>query len=35
MHGNFNPFAGIDEDPITGVAAGALGVYADKYNFTS
>lgn len=36
----FNPLAGIDEDPITGVAAGALGAYAvkhkisDKNNFT-
>lgn len=27
----FNPLAGIDEDPITGIAAGALGCYADKY----
>ena len=23
----FNPLAGIDEDPITGIAAGALGAY--------
>lgn len=35
----FNPLVGIDEDPITGVAAGALGAYAvehkvlDKNNF--
>lgn len=28
----FNPFAGINEDPITGVAAGALGAYAVKHN---
>ena len=27
----FNPLAGIDEDPITGVAAGALGAYVKKY----
>jgi PhzF family phenazine biosynthesis protein len=27
----FNPFIGIDEDPITGVAAGALGAYVNKY----
>ncbi len=27
----FNPFIGIDEDPITGVAAGALGAYINKY----
>lgn len=27
----FNPLAGIDEDPITGIAAGALGAYACKY----
>ncbi len=27
----FNPLAGIDEDPITGIAAGALGAYAIKY----
>lgn len=27
----FNPLAGINEDPITGIAAGALGVYAKKY----
>lgn len=31
----FNPLAGIDEDPITGTAAGALGVYAKKYGLTS
>ena len=36
----FNPAAGINEDPITGVAAGALGAYAvehkisDKKEFT-
>ena len=36
----FNPAAGIDEDPITGVAAGALGAFivkhkvSDKNNFT-
>lgn len=36
----FNPAAGIDEDPITGVATGALGAYAvehkisDKKEFT-
>jgi len=28
----FNPLADENEDPITGVAAGALGCYADKYN---
>lgn len=27
----FNPLAGIDEDPITGVAAGALGAYIAKH----
>lgn len=27
----FNPAAGIDEDPITGVAAGALGAYIVKH----
>ena len=27
----FNPLAGIDEDPITGVAAGGLGAYVLKY----
>lgn len=27
----FNPAAGIDEDPITGVAAGALGTYIVKH----
>ncbi len=31
----FNPLAGIDEDPITGVAAGALGAYIKKYNLLS
>jgi PhzF family phenazine biosynthesis protein len=29
----FNPAIGIDEDPATGVAAGPLGAYADKYIF--
>ncbi len=29
----FNPLIGIDEDPATGVAAGPLGCYADKYIF--
>lgn len=28
----FNPLAGIDEDPITGVAGGALACYAQHYN---
>jgi PhzF family phenazine biosynthesis protein len=28
----FNPLAGVDEDPITGVAAGALGWYVKKYH---
>lgn len=27
----FNPLAGINEDPITGVAAGALGAYSVKH----
>ena len=27
----FNPLAGIDEDPITGIAAGALGAYIKKH----
>lgn len=31
----FNPAAGINEDPITGVAAGALGSYAKKYELTA
>lgn len=31
----FNPLAGIDEDPITGVAAGALGAYAKRYNLVN
>ncbi|HSX05420.1 MAG TPA: PhzF family phenazine biosynthesis protein [Candidatus Saccharimonadales bacterium] len=31
----FNPAAGINEDPITGVAAGALGCYAQKYGLTT
>ena len=30
----FNPLAGIDEDPITGVAAGALGAYAVEYKIS-
>jgi PhzF family phenazine biosynthesis protein len=30
---SFNPAIGIDEDPATGVAAGPLGAYADKYIF--
>ena len=29
----FNPAIGIDEDPATGVAAGPLACYADKYIF--
>ncbi len=29
----FNPLLGINEDPATGVAAGSLGCYADKYIF--
>lgn len=28
----FNPLAGIDEDPVTGVAAGALGGYIQRRN---
>lgn len=31
----FNPLADENEDPITGVAAGALGGYADKYKLLS
>lgn len=31
----FNPLVGINEDPITGVAAGALGCYAKKYGLTT
>ncbi len=31
----FNPTVGIDEDPATGVAAGALACYADRYIFNS
>lgn len=31
----FNPAAGINEDPLTGVAAGALGCYAKKYNLVA
>jgi len=27
----FNPLAGIDEDPLTGIAAGALGAYVVKH----
>lgn len=30
----FNPSAGIDEDPITGVAAGALGAYVVKHKIS-
>lgn len=30
----FNPLAGIPEDPITGVAAGALGAYMKEYNIS-
>lgn len=30
----FNPLAGIDEDPITGVAAGALGAYAVEHKIS-
>ncbi len=30
----FNPLAGIDEDPITGVAAGALGAYIAHHKFS-
>ncbi|OGI36044.1 MAG: hypothetical protein A2283_09855 [Lentisphaerae bacterium RIFOXYA12_FULL_48_11] len=30
----FNPLAGIAEDPITGVAAGALGAYAVKHKIS-
>lgn len=30
----FNPAAGIDEDPITGVAAGALGAYAVEHKIS-
>jgi PhzF family phenazine biosynthesis protein len=30
----FNPLAGINEDPITGVAAGALGAYAVKHKIS-
>ncbi len=29
----FNPMIGINEDPATGVAAGPMGCYADKYIF--
>jgi len=29
----FNPLVGINEDPATGVAAGPLACYADKYLF--
>jgi PhzF family phenazine biosynthesis protein len=31
----FNPAAGIDEDPITGIAAGALGAYVQRYRLTN
>jgi PhzF family phenazine biosynthesis protein len=27
----FNPSTGVNEDPVTGVAAGALGAYLKKY----
>lgn len=30
----FNPLAGINEDPITGIAGGALGCYATKYELS-
>ena len=30
----FNPLIGIDEDPITGIAADALGCYVQKYGLT-
>jgi trans-2,3-dihydro-3-hydroxyanthranilate isomerase len=30
----FNPLAGIPEDPITGIAAGALGAYVKKYGLS-
>ncbi len=30
----FNPLAGINEDPITGVAAGALGSYIKKHKLS-
>lgn len=30
----FNPLAGINEDPITGVAAGALGCYIVKHRLS-
>lgn len=30
----FNPLAGINEDPITGVAAGALGAYAVEHKIS-
>lgn len=28
----FNPFSGVREDPVTGIAAGALGAYLRKHN---
>lgn len=31
----FNPAVGINEDPLTGVAAGALGCYAKKYKLVN
>ncbi len=31
----FNPLAGVNEDPITGVAAGALAAYIKKFNLLS
>jgi PhzF family phenazine biosynthesis protein len=30
----FNPLAGINEDAITGIAAGALGCYANRYGLS-
>ncbi len=30
----FNPLMGINEDPITGIAAGALGAFIKKYNLS-
>lgn len=29
----FNPLAGVNEDPVTGVAAGAMGAYVKRYGF--
>ncbi len=31
----FNPLAGVNEDPITGVAAGALACYAKRYGISN